>query len=305
MKKVFVNTINYNTKKETLGCLRSIQKLNKEGIELHVLVIDNGSEPFDIDIDEFKDINLTVVKTPKNLGFSGGHNFGFEMVLRQDAEYILVLNNDTILDKNLLQELLGSFSDPKVGATVPKMYFAPGFEFHKDRYKKEEVGRVFWYAGGFIDWGNVYSKHKGVDEVDKGQYDAQEETDFASGACIMVKRELLEKVGYFDHRYFMYFEDADWNVRIRRAGFKVLYVPKAVLWHINAASSGSGSKLHDYFITRNRMLFGLKFAPLRSKFALFRESLSLLLKGREWQKKGIIDFYLMRFEIGSYAANKK
>lgn len=300
MKKVFINTINYNTKEETLGCLESIKKLNKEGVDLHVLVIDNGVEPFDVDEKKYSDINLKIIKTPENLGFSGGHNFGFKIVLEQGAEYVLVLNNDTILDKNLLQELLIPFKDEKVGATVPKMYFAPGFEFHKDRYKKEDIGKVFWYAGGNIDWGNVYSKHRGVDEVDHGQYDEEGETEFASGACILVKREVLENVGFFDHRYFMYFEDADWNVRIKKAGYKVLYAPKAILWHINAASSGSGSKLHDYFITRNRMLFGFSHAPIRSRFALVRESLKLLLKGRSWQKIGIRDFYLRKFEKGSF-----
>lgn len=300
MKKVFINTINYNTKKETVNCLMSIQKLDRVGIELSVLVIDNGTEPFDIDENAFEDIGLSIIKTKSNLGFSGGHNLGIKTVLKRGADFILILNNDTILEKNILIELLKPFKELNIGMTVPKMYFAPGFEFHKNRYKKGQIGKVLWYAGGDIDWENVYSKHRGVDEVDNGQYDNTEETVFASGACLMVKREVFEKVGVFDHRYFMYFEDADFNVRIRKAGYRVLYVPKAVLWHVNAASSGSGSSLHDYFITRNRMLFGLKFAPLRAKFALFREGINLLFSGRKWQKKGIRDFYLRRFGKGSF-----
>lgn len=303
MQKVFISTINYNTKKETLGCLASIQKLNREGIDLHVLVIDNGSEPFNIDEKQFDDINLSIVKTPDNLGFSGGHNFGLKRILDQGADFVLILNNDTVLDKNLLIELINPFKkDAKVGITVPKMYFAPGFEFHKDRYKKNETGKVFWYAGGDIDWKNVYPKHRGVDEVDSGQYDKTEETDFASGACLMIKRDALIKVGFLDERYFMYFEDADWNIRAKKAGFKALYVPKAVLWHINAASSSSGSLLHDYFITRNRMLFGLTYAPLRVKISLIKESLRFLFKGRPWQKRGVRDFYLGKFGKGSFRA---
>lgn len=301
MQKVFISTINYNTKKETLECLASIQKLNRTGIDLYVLVTDNGSEPFDIDEKEFRDINLSIVKPSENLGFSGGHNFGLKIILERGAQFVLILNNDTILDKNLLTELIAPFrTDPKIGITVPKMYFAPGFESHKDRYKKNEVGKVFWYAGGRIDWKNVHPKHRGVDEVDNGQYDKKEETDFASGACLMIKRDALLKVGYFDDRYFMYFEDADWNMRARRSGFKALYVPKAVLWHLNAASSSSGSSLHDYFITRNRMLFGLTYAPFRVKISLIKESFKLFFKGREWQKKGIIDFYLGKFGKGSF-----
>ena len=105
----------------------------------------------------------------------------------------------------------------------------------------------------------------------------------------------------FDNRYFLYFEDSDLSQRLKKAGYKILFYPKAILWHKNAGSTGgSGSSLQDYFTTRNRMIFGLKFAPLRSKIALIRESLRLLSSGRQWQKKGIRDFYLRRFGKGTF-----
>ena len=176
-----------------------------------------------------------------------------------------------------------------------------GSEFHKDRYKKAEIGRVIWYAGGTIDWKNMIASHRGVDEVDKGQYEKLEKTDFASGCCVMIKREVLVKIGLFDEKYFLYYEDNDLCQRAKIAGYEIYYQPNAILWHKNAGSTGgSGSILQDYYITRNRLLFGFKFAALKTKLSLVKESLGLMLNGRQWQKKGALDFYLNCFGKGSY-----
>jgi len=236
------------------------------------------------------------------MGFSGGYNTGMRYALNHGADYVMIINNDTIVDPNLLKEfLLVVKTDPKIGLIGAKIYFAKGHEFHKERYTEHESGKVFWYAGGGFDWNNAVSYHRGVDEVDHGQYDTTEETGFVTGCCMFLTRDVLEKAGFLDDNYFLYYEDANLNQRIKQAGYKVMYAPKAILWHVNAASSGgSGSKLHDYFITRNRMLFGMKYGNIRLKFALIQESLRLLLYGREWQKKGIQDFYLRRFGKGSF-----
>jgi Predicted glycosyltransferases len=148
--------------------------------------------------------------------------------------------------------------------------------------------------------GNILTSHRGVDEVDKGQYDKQRETDFTSGCAMFVRQEVFKKVGLFDKRYFLYLEDVDFCQRARRTGFKVIYTPRARLWHANAASSAVGGPLQDYYITRNRMLFGIRYAPWRTKIALFKESVKLLFAGRQWQRIGIRDFYLRKFGKGSY-----
>ena len=184
---------------------------------------------------------------------------------------------------------------------APRFIFAPGFEFHKDRYKKEERGKVIWFAGGMIDWKNIHGHHRGVDEVDHGQYDRIWEADFITGCCLAARRQVFEKIGLLDRRYFLYYEDLDFCQRAKRAGFKILYIPAAFLWHQNAGSAeGSGSNLQDYYISRNRLLFGLRYAPLRTKLALARESLVNLFSGRPWQKRGILDFYLGKFGKGNY-----
>jgi GT2 family glycosyltransferase len=302
MKKVAVVTVNFNTEQDTLDFLKSLKHVKTPDISLDIIITDNGSKtPFKIP-ENLKAENIKLILSDKNTGFTGGYNIGMKEALKRGADYVLIINNDTIIDPDMIKNLLTVLdSDPEIGVTTPKIYFAKGHEFHKDRYKPNELGKVFWFAGGHTDWNNVMSIHRGVDEVDHGQYDKTEEIEFATGCCMMFKREVLEKVGLLDDRYFLYYEDADLNERVRRAGYKVYYVPTAVLVHVNAASTGgAGNVLHDYFISRNKMIFGMKYAPLRTKLALFRESMRLLRNGRPFQKLAIRDYYLRRFNKGTF-----
>lgn len=302
-KKVFISILDYNGKKNTIKCLESVDKINTEGIDTTIIVIDNASKDV-LNKEELKTKNIPVelITNKENLGFAGGHNVGMQYALEHDADYVLLLNNDTEVDRDFMAQLVKvAEENDSVGAVGSKIYFAKGHEFHKDRYSEKELGRVFWYAGGISDWNNVYGLHRGVDLVDEGQFDKIEETDFASGCSILLKSSVLRQVGLFDDRYFLYYEDGDLQERIKRSGYKIFYAPASILWHINAASSGgSGSPLQDYYISRNRMLFGFLYAPIKTKFALLRESLKIIASGREWQKKGVIDFYLKKFGKGSY-----
>lgn len=305
MKHVVVSLLNFNGKKNTLDCLESLKNVKRDNFKLTIVVVDNastdGSQSAILNIKN-KISNIEFIRNEKNLGFSGGHNVAIQYAFENKADYVLILNNDTYVDRNFLEELLKvSEEDGKIGILIPKIYFSPGFEYHKDRYSENELGKVFWYAGGEMDWANIIGHHRGVDLVDKGQFDKSEETELATGCCMLIKKEVFEKVGMFDDKYFLYYEDADLSIRAKKKGFKVIYVPKSLIWHKNAGSAGgSGSVLQDYYITRNRLLFGFRYAPFRSKIALFGESLSLLFRGREWQKRGILDFYLGKLGRGSY-----
>ncbi|MEK7551112.1 MAG: glycosyltransferase family 2 protein [Patescibacteria group bacterium] len=300
MPKIFINLITFNDNASTNECLESLEELNKKDFELFVNVVDNASNEKFESKREYKNFKLNVLYSKKNLGFSGGQNLGLRYALENNADYIVILNNDVYVGKDLIIELLNSFKDLGVGAVSPKIYFAKGYEYHKDRYSEKELGNVFWYAGGQIDWKNIFGNHRGVDEVDKGQFDKTEETEVATGCCMMVKRDVLETVGLFNENFFLYYEDADLSMRIKDKGFKILYEPKAILWHKNAAATGSGSPLQDYYITRNRLIFGFKYASVRVKLALFKESLKIFILGRAWQKAGVRDFYLKKLGSGSY-----
>lgn len=307
--KVSIVILNWNRKKETIECLKSLKELRITNYELEIVVIDNGSTDGSVEairkgiagITSTTGITGELVRNRKNLGFAGGNNVGIRYALHNGADFILILNNDTLVDKNLLVYLIKAAEKYKnAGIFSPKIYFAPGFEFHKKRYSKKDSGKVIWYAGGVINWENVLGENRGVDEVDRGQYSGVEETDFATGAAMFIRREVLQTVKLFDERYFMYLEDVDLCQRVKNYDWKVLFVPDAVLWHKVAQSSGIGSDLNDYYITRNRLLFGVRYAPLRSKIALLRESIRLLFSGRKWQKRGILDFYLGRFREGNF-----
>jgi hypothetical protein len=300
MIKIAIIILHFNDRKLTDNCLSSVKKLSVKDFKLETIVVNNNpKQKIDSLKKGYKDVIF--LKTKENIGFTGGNNLGIKKALENKADFIFLLNNDTLLSENLLTELLKvAKGDKQVGILAPKIYFAPGHEFHHDRYQEKERGKVFWYAGGLFDWQNIIASHRGVDEVDHGQYDKIIPTDFVSGCGMLIRREVFEKTGFFDERYFLYLEDVDLCQRAKMAGFKILYVPQAVLWHLNAGSSTVGGFLHDYYLTRNRLLFGFSYALLRTKIALFKESLRLLFSGRFWQKRGVWDFYFRKFGQGSF-----
>ena len=283
--------------------LENVAGLDTNGLDATCVVVDNGSTDDTVEkLSNYKLPNMSYrfIKTGENLGYVG-NNVGIRDAYNQGADYLILLNNDVILPKDLITKLVETAEkDKKIGLLAPKMYFAKGYEFHKDRYKKEDLGKVIWYAGGFIDWDNVYSNHRGVDEVDRGQYDKEIEVDAANGACLLIRNEVIAGIGYLRDKYFMYWEDADYCLRAKKAGWKIVYTPETCLWHKVSASSGIGSNLNDYFLTRNRLDFGLRYAPLKTKLALLKESFKFLVSGRLWQKIGVRDYYLGRWGKGSW-----
>jgi len=311
MQKIGIVIVNYNCEKDVVDCLTSLYKLDVNDLQVTIYIVDNASprkesaDYIESHLFKFQHKNITCLLTRNSLnsGFTGGYNLGANQAVEDKCDYILILNPDTFVHSNFLQILVkDAQSHSKYAAILPKIYFAPGFEFHKDRYTTSEKGKVIWYAGGEMDWQNVIGYSRGVDEVDQGQFDNTTETQIATGCCLLIPRKIIEKIGLFSQKYFMYYEDADWSMRAHNAGYKIGFAPSAVIWHKNATSSGgSGSSLQDYYITRNRLLFGLTYAPFRAKIALIRESLRLLSQGRKWQKQGVRDYYLQRFEQGSYA----
>jgi len=288
--KISIVILNYNGLKDTLDCLDSLSKLNKDGLDVEIIVVDNDSKDGSkLALSKLKNINLIINK--KNLGYSAGNNRGIDLAVSRKADLVLLLNNDTIVDQDFLiytKKAIKSFD-----IISPKIYFAKGYEYHKSRYIKDDLGKVIWYAGANIDWDNILGKHLGVDKVDKRQHDKQKNIESATGACMLIKREVFEKIGNFDEKYFLYLEDMDFSVRAAKAGFKIGYEPSAIIWHKNASSSGgSGSELQDYYITKSRLIFAFKFAKLRTKLALAK---NILWSNNKIRRKAFLDFITGRF----------
>jgi len=297
-------TVNWKQEENTTKFVDSLKKLKlPKWIRLHKIIVDNESRGRlkQSTLGKFPQINIVEVK--ENLGFAGGYNIGIKEGLKRGCQFILLINNDTLIgDPNLLLKFLRvSKEHKKVGAITSKIYFAKGYEFHKSRYHQNEKGKIIWYAGGFIDWENVFSTHRGIDEADHGNYNKTEETKFISGCLMFIPAEVFKKVGLLNESLFAYFEDADFCVRIITAGLKLIYVGGTFIWHKVAQSSGgSGSNICDYYITRNRLVFGMKYAPLKTKISLIKEVGKIVFQGRKYQKLGVKDFFLHKLGKGNY-----
>jgi GT2 family glycosyltransferase len=303
MQKLSLIILEYNNPKMTLSTLKSLYQAKvPKGIKLEVILVDNSPVPDGVLEKTTKDFkNLTYVATHKNTGFAAGNNIGIKMGLKKKSDYFLLMNNDVKVHPLFLTNLIKKIKDG-ADIVVPKIYFAKGYEYHKDKYKPSELGKVIWYAGGQFDWDNIYSEHLGIDQVDTGQFDQPGPVELANFCCVLIKKSVIDLIGLLDETYFLYWEDADYSVRAKRAGFNLIYEPKAKIWHKSSGSSGSGSTLHDYYLTRNRLTFGFKYATFRTKLALVRESLRLLLTGRKSQKQGILDFFIRNLGKGNYRA---
>jgi GT2 family glycosyltransferase len=221
---VYIIVLTWNGKKDTLECLNSLKELVYPNYR--VLVVDNASADGTAEQvrSQFPDVELIVNKD--NFRFAGGNNSGIEYALSKNADYTLLLNNDTIVDKTFIDELvLTAESDSQIGMVGPKMYYY------------SDPNRI-WYAGGKIEWWKGWLSHIGVRGIDNGQYDLTKDTVFISGCCILVKREVVEKVGMLDTTYYIYGEDVDWCIRAFRAGYRLMFEPKAKIWHKLSVSTG-------------------------------------------------------------------
>jgi hypothetical protein len=227
VKSLAVIVLSWNGAALTRDTLRSLAACRvPEGWRLHTLVVDNASLDGSQAIvrDEFPDVELLALA--ENRRFAGGNNAGLERSLAAGADAIMLLNNDVAADPGLLEKLLAALAEnPAAGAATPLIYFAP------------PTDRI-WYAGGRCRPWLAPTSHRAIRARDHGQFRSIEETGYLTGCCLLATAEAWRKVGLLDERYFIYAEDADWCLRARAAGFRLLFVPTARLWHRVSASSG-------------------------------------------------------------------
>lgn len=308
MIHVAIVVLNWKQPKLTTDTINSILRISHRRFSYQILLVDNGSP--DDSLVQFENTygqnkRILLLKNKQNLGYVEGNNTGIRYALEHQFDFVLIINNDVQVKSDFLELLIKRvLAQPAVDILGPKIYFAPGYEYYRQRYSDRERGRVIWSMGGKFDWSNVIGSNIGIDEFDQGQYDHFDPSnlDFISGCCLLVRRGVFQKIGLFDPRYFLFLEDTDFCQRAKLAGFRLTVVPKSVIWHLNSQSTITGSFLHDYFLSRNRLLFGFRYSPIRTKLALVRESLRLLFDRQSsyWKRQGIIDFYFGRFGRGSW-----
>lgn len=307
MKKIALVTVNFGGTEDTLELLESVKKLDTQGIDFRFVIADATPDKWIGDYVESPPPYLKLLQIGKNKGFAGNYNVVMKYAVAWGADYVLIINNDTTIGDSQLVKKLSVVLDKNSDAAVvsPKVYFASGYEFFKERYKKENEGQVIWYAGGEFDWNNVLSIHRGIDEIDEGKYDKTEKVGFVSGACLMIRADTLKKVGYFNEDYFAYLEDDEWQQRILTSGKSLYYAGETYIYHKVSRTAGIGSEETDYLHTRNRLYFTFKYASARTKFAVLRQAVGQLLLGRPAQRLGVIDFFRGVKGPSPYKKNQK
>lgn len=251
--KVDIILVNFNQPVVTRECLQSIQKA--EFPNTGVWLVENGCEP-----DKMVDVNsfpfVRTIRSDRNLGFAGGNNLA---IRESDADFILLLNNDTEVRGDLISELLETFKAyPSAGIVSPKVLFH---------------GRdgLIQYAGtGNIDPILCRGKTRGYLEFDAGQYDEIVQTQLSHGACMMIRREVISTIGLLEESYFLYYEEYDFCEKAKRAGFDIYYNGNTAIYHKESVSTGRISPLKAYYMSRNRVRFALR------NFTWFQGMTSLL-----------------------------
>lgn len=276
MKDMAIITVIYKNYTVLKDYFESIGKQKSKNFKLFVVDLTKKPENERILklLKSLKTFSSSEVINAENKGYAHGVNVGLQAAVKEGYERFCVMNADTYFEKDFVTSIQNFLENHPGSIGGGKIYYAPGYEYHKDRYSKSDLGQVIWYAGGEIDWKNVFTKHIGVDEVDKGQFDTEKKVDFLTGCLMFFDKKALDTVGMWDESYFLYYEDADWSVRVTRLGIQLLYTPEVVIWHKNAQSTdGAGSEIHTKYQEKNRVKFGLKYAPLRTKVHLVKNAI--------------------------------
>ncbi len=238
--KVGIVVLNFNGRADTIDCLASLEKLTGKEAEALIYVVDNNSHDKSVEDIREKFPKIEVIANNENLGFSGGNNVGIKKALQTEVDWVLLLNNDTIVEPNFLDELIKfGRTHPKAGILGPTLKFKKGFE-------------VFYDLGGSINPWFGRTTHKTVSLLAD---QLPQKVDYLSGACMLIRKEVVTKIGMLEEEYFFGFEDVEFCLEAKKAGFEIYNVPTALVEHKISSSVGQTSPLKIYYLLRNNLRF--------------------------------------------------
>jgi GT2 family glycosyltransferase len=291
---IAVAIVNWNRKADTLRCLESLAE--SDGPSLDIFVVDNASTDGSANAICAAHPTVRLIRNDRNDGFAEGNNIALREVLRGNYECMLLLNNDTIVAHDSIAILVANLrANPRAGVVSPAICYL-------------SQPNTIWSAGGSISWkhGEVASAYLDVPLLALPL--APYQVDHVSGCCMLLRTDAIRAAGLLDPRFFMYYEETEWCVRIARCGYTLWVVPHAVIWHAIEPARQAGSPAIAYYMTRNHLLF-LKathaparawlitmFRQLRTVASLFLKPTSLArMRGRVPMLRAMRDFAFARF----------
>jgi len=242
---VYIVVLHWNNYRCTDFCLQYLAQIT---YTLHkIVVVDNCSTDGSFERLKLKYTSCIYINNSENLGFARGTNVGLKYAYEQGADYFILLNNDVEVEPDFIEHLIEPIlSLPNVGLVTPKILYRDNRE-------------VIWHAGGHIKHSTITGVSRGYDEFDIGQYDEIIETQWASGACCLIKRDAINKIGFLEERYFFGQEEWDYSTTAMRNNFKIIYTHKAVVYHEIAKSTIKSPGLSAYQNIFNKCVYASKF----------------------------------------------